>query len=1437
MPVDPSTAAGALEMAKNVASAAWKPVRQEWARRGAQEANQAPIGSIDAQLDEAIDLLARHSTRAMLPWQSVKTWLSDPPEIFNVIAVREWINAPVVRAAIKRVVGAHIAGNNPDPKDEQTLVDVYVERTLNDVRQAGDAIAQTHNFLALSINRFLTVGEAAILAQTRQQTDAIRVDVAGIGSDINSGFAALHGRFDAIEKAQQLSQPLPTHYAEKELRAELDRVLKRRHFVDFDFSADINDLVARVTLGDLRSATSSLRIDPLRRAARLAASTKNVAQAKNLVVQCRQIDPSGSLIIEDAWISAASNDVPKALDALWNQRDPEHRAALLAIIRLYRSALEARTWLSDEKIAAADFSGNGSVLAVKLLLDGSEWDQAYAWTQSVPDAQRLEAPILEALCGIAATLVAVPVELRRTLLDQDLLPFFDLRSVAFHDDVAAQTALKNARSHFERAAVQARILGAERSAALYDDIALWLAFQDETSRAWAEAIVVQSVQDDALVFRRLRFALSYGIEFNRSAIEAEIARREKLDATTPDTVAADLILAVHSYRNAPQDLAAFIARKRNLLLRHFDRRSLACIEIEALAKAGFVGAARSALDEARALLDASLTLPRLEAVIAEASGADPVETRRATYEAGGRRLPDLYALIEAVRQREDWRELLPLAQELFRRELNLNAALLVHRCCRETRDENALSEFLLEIGPLALQSATLKSALAWDHYRHGRLKLARQVNDELRGTRTDTDDRNLAINIAIESGDWSALNVIVESSWDARAALSADELMSLARCAFEIGNARMLAFAELAVEKAPQDPTILLNAWLLANESGELASHPKAASWFATAVAHSGTDGPLKSVSMRELAEGMPGRRERNSRIAEGIYGASVPLFLAAEKLGVPLTQFIAGAAGDNAAETDGRRVVPIHAFHGSRGRVPLTTVKSLGLDLTAIVVLGYLGVLEATIKAFDRIVVPAGTLAQLFTDRQHIRFRQPASVEEAQRLQSLIGDESLLRMEKPAQADPQFIKEVGLELAELVATAQRDGGIVVAPAPIYKVTSFMEVLVDISSVAQLLTDTRAILAAPALAPILDATTREQAAAYLHHHDQGWASPAPLTDGKPLYLTDLAVTYLTIARVLPHLSRLGVPVYISREADEHAKALIKGNARLQPLLLLIEDIRRVLADGLHTDRIVTGPTALLNDTSDDIRYHPTMALERAMTEMDAVAIDDRAINQHAHWSDPQSGRQTPIVCTLDIIDHLHRSGGITQAELDRCHYRLRRDGFNSVPVLPDELHRLVETEVTLNKLIETGELYAVRESISRLVAFKSIKLPQERFTLQMLSVAAIVAIRRLWAKPGDLASVKVKANWLLDLLPDRYSIAALSSHADAHQQALADRATEVAHLAMPLFDAPDAMHEYARWVEEAVLKSLRRSEPEVLEFALARLAEFLGRTAGKGVES
>lgn len=1415
---DNSTTA-ALKTAKDGISAAWGLVRREYARRGADIAVHVAVGSLDPQLDEALDLLAGRTSLVTAPWHAAKSWLSEPPEIFNIIAVREWVGTDVVRAATKRIVIAQIGGIEPDPVDEQMVVDVYVERTLNHPRMAADAIAQLHNFLALSINRFLSVGEAAILSQTRQQTEAVRTDVAGVATDI----AELRGKLDALQKAQAQHDVLPTDYADRELRAELNLSLRRRHLADIDFSAEIGVLVERVTSGNLQAATPPLRAEPIRRMARIAASNGDIVTAETWLVQARKIDQASSLLIEEAWLTAAKGDVAKATATLWNHKDPEHQSALLAIIKHYRGSPSALTWLNDSELAAEDLTGAALVLVINMLLESGHWELADQWARGASADQRRDAPVLEALSGVTATLTAIPAELRQVLLDQDLLPFFDLRSVAFRQDLASRASLTGARQHFEKAATEAAALGARRAANHYDDLALWLAFQDDATRGSAEQTVATSMQDDILVFRRVRFALSYGIHFNRSALEAEIERREKLDATTAETVAADLVLAVHAFKAAPANLAAFIARKRGLLLRHFNPKALACIEIEALAKAGHAGSALSVLNNSRELFPEPVTLQRLEAIIAEAGGADPVATRRATYESSGNALADLHALIDALRQREDWRELHPLARELYRREGTLSAALLVCKCCRETRDDSALSDFLSRIGALTDQSPELQSALAWDHYRQGQLKLAKQLNDQLRSTRTHQDDRSLAINVAVESGDWSALHVIVEDDWGHRANLSAEDLISLARLAFEIGSDRMLALAELAVSKAPKDPVIHLNAWLLANQSGHLAGNSQAARWFETAVRNSGDDGPLKAVSMRELVEGQPRRHERNQRIADGIYDASIPLFIGADKLGVPLTELIAGSALANAKETDGRRVIPIHTFHGGRGRVPLGSVKCIGLDVTSIIVLVHLGLLRATVKAFERIVIPAGTLSHLLTDRQHIRVRQPALIKEAERLQALINNGDLMRMDNPAQVSSLLAKEIGHELAELIATAERDGGIVVAPAPIHKLESFMEVEANTSLFAHLLSDTRTILQHPVLTGILDAATKQLASTYLGHQDRGWPSPIPINAGKPIYLTGLAATYLATAELLPLLSRINAPVFISREADQHAKNLIKGNELLQPLLKLIDDARNILADAIASDRIVIGPRAISEELSDELRSHPTMALDRAIEMMDAIAIDDRAMNRHLRWSAPDSDRHTPIVCTLDIIDRLCDDGHITQAERDSCYYRLRRAGFSATPIAPDELLRLIKAAHTGDHIVETAELRAVRESITRVLAFQSIRLPFEATLLQGLRFAAISSIRELWTQAGNSGATIARANWLLDLLPNPHSLTALPPKKSDMEYILEMRASEIALLAMPLFEAPDFMNEYGRWIDDAVVTPLRQSDPNLLKRALRRI--------------
>lgn len=1411
-----------IKFGKGVAVAVWKPVRLELARRGADNLTDITFGTIEPQLDEALDLLARRTTVAKLPLYLAKTALSEPSELFEITAVREWVDDASNRVLIKRMARAYLADGEPAPEDMRALVEAYAAQTYDHPRRAMYAIEAVFKFLARSISRHLTVREFVLLEQAAGHTQSIRSDIAALGSRLGP----LENKLEALGTTS--IEMYPPVAADKELRAETQRILRRSHFVGVDHGAEILALVERAATGDLQRGSAALRAEPMRRLVRRLSSSGEVSEAKRWLSAARAIEPDADDTIESAYVAAAENDLSRALDMALQKRRPDRLAAVLAILRQYRSPADALSWMTDGGLEPNELSATGLAIACQLRLDAGDWQAAESWANAATPDQFSEIPALHGLVAAAAVCLSVPDDLRRTLYAQGLVPFFDVRSIPFYDDQASKTRLERAHRHFTEVAEEAEAIQASEAAAYFSDCALWIAFHIAEKKSEAAETVARSMRTDELVFRRLKFALSYDIPFNRHALEQEIAQREKFGGMTFDSVAADFVLAVHGLNATPTALAAYIERKRDLYQRYgISPQALAGMEIEALARARRNPMAREAMERYRHLFTDAVSVQRLEGVVAEAEGADAVSVRKATYEASGRRLTDLWALVEVLQEQRDWKALLPYALELYRHEKTLGAADLVHRCCRESRDDDALSAFLVEASALVDRSPRLKSALAWDHYLNGRFADAGRVNDELRRTRSDDDDRNLAINLAVESGDWDGLQVLVEEAWSRRVEMSAADLLAMANLAADIGNPRTMALAELAVEKAPDDAGVHLSGWLLAQQSGKLAAHPTAAGWFAIAVANSGSDGPLRAVSLRELAEDQPRRMERNRPLWSGIRDATVPLFLVAEKLNVPWSRMLAGSAIANAAEPDPRRRTVIHAFDGGRVPVDLSGVKRLGLDFSTLLVLGHLDLLEKVVACFDHIVVPGGVLSQLYGDRRQLRFRQPAIVAEAVELQALLGDGRLSRMLAPAPTDVTLAKEVGLEIAELIATAARDGGVVVVPAPVHKIASFMEETADLTSHQALVTDTHAVLRALVAAGELDARSRERASAYLGQQDKGWPRAHAIEIGKPIYLTNLALTYFATLGVLVPVSRLG-RVFVSRAADTHAKAQIGADRDLPRLQAVIENVRGIVAAGLTKGRIVSGPRRRIDDADRASVSKPTMFIEQALSSMDVLAIDDRALNKHAYWKSRTSDTVVPIVTTLDLVDHLREVGIISLVDRDGYRYELRQSGFSSVPVDPDELFRLLVAADTDEHFSETPELRAIRYGVEQWVARETIRFPEEIRCVQSVHVAVVQVIRRLWRDHGTAAARRQSLQWLLGLLPDPLALAHLDDQGRNLSPLLHLQASAIALMATPLLGSA-AIDDYARWVDVSIIGPAtildqdlpQRLLPYVEQFAVA----------------
>lgn len=99
------------------------------------------------------------------------------------------------------------------------------------------------------------------------------------------------------------------------------------------------------------------------------------------------------------------------------------------------------------------------------------------------------------------------------------------------------------------------------------------------------------------------------------------------------------------------------------------------------------------------------------------------------------------------------------------------------------------------------------------------------------------NDRELAINTAMESGDWGYIQSILASELVKISTLDAPTLIRLSKLALESGSPYVDQFRNAALERFPDNPYVFLSAYTLAVERGVEQHDEEAHLWFQKAVA------------------------------------------------------------------------------------------------------------------------------------------------------------------------------------------------------------------------------------------------------------------------------------------------------------------------------------------------------------------------------------------------------------------------------------------------------------------------------------------------------------------------------------------------------------------------------------------------------------------------
>jgi hypothetical protein len=780
--------------------------------------------------------------------------------------------------------------------------------------------------------------------------------------------------------------------------------------------------------------------------------------------------------------------------------------------------------------------------------------------------------------------------------------------------------------------------------------------------------------------------------------------------------------------------------------------------------------------------------------------------------------------------REEYRAVGPLAEELYGKTDDPRDISNAARAYANAGDDENFLRVAEKYPSVWQDEPALRNRYAWVLFRKGRYNEARDAAVELAKT-SSFRDLNLEVALAVETGEWEALAHPLAGFLQLAPQLDGPTLIRAANLAQTSGQGRLENLIEAAVAKAPNDPNVLIGAYSLVIEEGLEKKEPEAHTWFGRALDLSGSDGPVRRFELKELLSQHVEWVKHTRNVSDSITSGELALAVAAPGLRATLVDLTLRNLVRNAALTDSRKRVIVPLFSGRRMPMPIGDTKRVALDITTLIVLGWLGLLKKVLDAFPEIVLGAGTLFSLFDARRRVQQLQKSRVVQAEKIRDLIVARliKVLPSRRGISNDP-LATEVGDELANLIRAAEANVGIVVRSPPVHKLGLDEMRDADLSLHASVLTDMHKVLDALRDQGAVDQTAEETAKRYFDVQDKGWPSAPRLEPKQRLYLDRLAIIYLHTVGLLDAIVNTFSEVYIDASVEEESLELIEHERHTTEVLRIIDEIREAVRKAYSEGRVIFGPRWSQADNEMEGAAAPTLNLLADFLGSDVVVFDDRALNKEPFGAD-NGQQQARIVTSLDIFEELHARQLLTEGEKRAARHRLRIGGACLVPVTVDE----IKLAAARNGQSESPEFRAIRDTVDLARVGEVPRFPAEIPWLLSITGGTKTALVDIWKDEPDAKRAAAIADDIRSLYPDvRNWVVCWHGQAPPNWASSVNRML-TATLGFP-FELADtqALQNYNEWVERAVFEPIRANEPDTYRAIIEHIKDFILKASEHG---
>jgi hypothetical protein len=1221
---------------------------------------------------------------------------------------------------------------------------------------------------------------------------------------------------DIAEGATQ--DPAIVEAVERDLAGRYMRAMRRSFFRETAKVDEFESLADVASEAQYANVASELRRRILLRASRSVAVRGSVEKAEVLLSAAQALPGADSDVLAHARIMEKRGDIDGALALLRDANDADSRSTVLNILFRHRGGDAALKWFSDEGLAVRDLTTNGVQTLSVAYLQKQDIDGLRLCLEELTSAQLEQAPYFRFLRAAVSLASVLPV------------PDRELALRGFPMDVR-----RGAHSILDDATTAFRLDAALTDLTVLIPITAELELREgkrlgEGYTRWCELLhphrkdagierLRKEMKDPKVARGRLPLAFAFDSDFNPEPLEKYLSRREELGGLDDDDLQASLILKIHG--DDPGAVASLIARHRARFEAGYEDPPIFTIEIQALALAGETSSARLLMEKHRSQLT-SEAITGFEAFIAKAEGKDPVAEDLRVYESN-KTVDALRTLVMSLARKKYHRATAKYSEDLYSQTSDPQDIARSAQAFVFLGDGPELIRVMEAYPLLQDRESGLTHQYAWELFRAGHLKDAKKIAERLTKFTPSMRDLQLEIAIAIESGEWESLAKPLAAFLDDIPKHSGLTLIRAAHIAQASGQGPMMDLIRAAISKAEDNPHVWLGAYTIIIEEGLEDDVPGCHDWFHRALVLSDKDGPVQQFELKEL---VPKQVEWNARtrdISDRITRAEVPLVIAAPGLRTTVVDILLRNLVRNSQLEDARRKYVIPLFSGHRAPEKCgTNVVSLGLDVSSLLVLGWVGLLRKVFETFGNIALPASVLVELFDGRRRVQQVQKSRIKRVRELEQAIL-RNRIKITRPTETPSDSLAtEIGPSLAALIRTAVEADGVVLRPAPVHH-PGLEQIPADVTAQLPQLSDMHTLLSVLVDKGVVDQAQEETARKYFELQDKGLPGCARPDPNRPLFIDGLALVYLQYTNLLDAVLKVFKDVRIEGDAEDEALAIIDHNQHIEKVLAIIDDTRNAIRDANASGKITFGPRRAEGEDLRENDTPSTLHLLSDLAKVDALVCDDRALNKENFAADA-NGTRIPCMSTLDLMEELRARGVLSDADWSATRHKLRVGGASIMPVQPDEiLHATTRSRATMS-----AEMRAIQESIDLARVADIPVFPREIQWFAKLSMAMKSALMQVWQTEKDHARAAVLSNMILRLVPKPEDWASRWEAGTPPEWIEAVSRITAASMAMPVeLHDDETVDAYNNWFGTQQLEPLRAVSPERYRAVVEHVRAFI----------